>query len=158
MHIRIYKNPKTLETLTTLFWFRYENRLASSKPKPQLLFFSNFKILSQSLTGMTSFTSPVLFTIWVFYFIYFSHINAQCRKVLNLDVNMTIFFTFYKRIFLTIYLSSEWVTHPLINILAVFSTFVKVPFKKERRRVFIVNLGKQNFPYACWERNKLCAV
>ena len=55
-----------------------ENRLASSKPKSQLtrsefksqlffFFFSNSEILSPSLPGMTSFTSPISFSIWGFY-------------------------------------------------------------------------------------------
>ena len=45
-----------------------ENQLPSSSVQSQqTLFFSNSKILSPSLPGMTSFTSPVPFTIWVFY-------------------------------------------------------------------------------------------
>ena len=45
-----------------------KNRLPSSRLASQLtVFFSNLKILSSSLLGMTSFTSPVLFPIWGFY-------------------------------------------------------------------------------------------
>ena len=47
---------------------RLESQLASSKSKSQLLlFFKITKNPSPSLSGMTSFTSPVLFSIWGFY-------------------------------------------------------------------------------------------
>ena len=56
--------PKTTGLAST----SSDNRLASSKPKSHLTgFFSNPKIHSPSLPGMTSFTSPVLFEIWGFY-------------------------------------------------------------------------------------------
>ena len=47
---------------------RFENQLASSRFKSQLTAFfqKSPKIFSLSLSGMTSFTSPVLFPIWFF--------------------------------------------------------------------------------------------
>ena len=61
-----------------------ENRLSSSRHESQLCLFSNPKILSSSLPGMTSFTSPVLFTIWGFYFnISDCHIHPRVREHLH---------------------------------------------------------------------------
>ena len=66
-------NPTTCATppqTTGLASASSENQLPSSSVESQLtvfFFFSNPKILSPSLTGMTSFTSPVLFPIWFFY-------------------------------------------------------------------------------------------
>ena len=45
-----------------------ENQLPSSSVESQLTaFFSNSKILSPSLPGMTSFASPVTYPVWGFY-------------------------------------------------------------------------------------------
>ena len=56
------------ETKNRLPSSRLESQLPRSEFKSQLTaFFSNFKILSSSLPGMTSFTSPVSFPIWGFY-------------------------------------------------------------------------------------------
>ena len=56
------------ETKKRLPSSRLESQPTRSEFKSQLTaFFSNPKILSSSLSGMTSFTSPVLFPIWDFY-------------------------------------------------------------------------------------------
>ena len=53
---------------TSLASASFGNRLASSKPQISTKsFFSNPKILSPSIPGITSFTSPVIFPIWGFY-------------------------------------------------------------------------------------------
>ena len=66
-----HKTPPRATHFVDPKWSRLgetKNRLDSSKPKSQLtVFFSNPRILSSSLPGMTSFTSLVPFHIWGFY-------------------------------------------------------------------------------------------
>ena len=64
------------------------NRPPSSSFESQLtVFFSNLQILSPSLQGMASFTSPVLFSIWGFYCdICDCHILPACAWIHALKV------------------------------------------------------------------------
>ena len=78
-------DPTTCGTLlqtTGLTSANSENQLPCSSVEPQLtvvFFFSNSKILSPSLPGMTSFTSPIAFPIWIFYCdICDCHIRSAC--------------------------------------------------------------------------------
>ena len=61
--------PRAAPRPKLLVWPRRAPKIGLLRPSPNLnsLFFSNSKILGPSLPGMTSFTSPVLFSIWGFY-------------------------------------------------------------------------------------------